>query len=148
MKHYSCSLASDSLNSSMFEWTIILVFFLKKTFLVSNSSALNYWVVILYCMFYRFFFPRHPCSMGDSVLRYCSPQRRLLIYSVIWLLLCYLWNSSAQLFSGSKEGFLGTLHLCVWGDQQAWPLVSQLPGGQQTCCHRWKCNAWYFLFFI
>lgn len=43
-------------------------------------------------MFWRFFC--NPYSMDDLVSRYCSPKRRLVIYSVIWLQLCYLWNSS------------------------------------------------------
>lgn len=32
----------------------------------------------------------NPCSMDDVVLRYGSPQRRLLIRAVIWLVLCLL----------------------------------------------------------
>lgn len=92
----------------------------------------------------------NPWSTGDSVSRYCSPEKRLIIYSVIWLVLCYLWNSSVcSVVCREQRELSGNSFTCacvVCGEQQALLLVFQLLG-LKPCCQRWKCDAQYFLLF-
>lgn len=79
-----------------------------------------------------------PCSTDDSVLRYQRPKRRLLIYSVIWLLLCYLWNSSVCSIVCREQAHSQETPV-LWQDLHALLAIFQLPGPRACCQMKMQC---------